>query len=74
MDSTEQYSTVTCSENSVAINNLLTNVEYQFQVVAVAGNTDVGERSNVSVSRPISAIATTETLCKSRFNVLTWKF
>ena len=72
MDSTEQYSTVSCSENSVMIDNLLTNVEYQFQVVAVAGDTDVGQRSNVSVSRTISPIATRETLCKSRFNVLTW--
>ena len=66
MDSTEQYTTVTCSETSVTIDNLLTNVEYQFQVVAIAGDTDVGERSNVSVSRTISPPATTETLCKSR--------
>ena len=74
MDSTEQYSTVSCSENSVTIDNLLTNVEYQFQVVAIAGDTVVGERSNVSVSRTISPPATTETLCKSRFNVLTLEF
>ena len=66
MDSTEQYTTVTCSETSVTIDNLLTNVEYQFQVVAIAGDTDVGERSNVSVSHTISPPATTETLCKSR--------
>ena len=67
IDTTEQYSTVSCSKNSVTIDNLLTNIEYQIQVVAVEGDTDVGERSNVSVSRTISRPDTTETLCKSRY-------
>ena len=71
IDTIEQYSTVSCSKNSVTIDNLLTNIEYQFQVVAIEGDTDVGERSNVSLSSNISRPATPEILCKSRLNVNT---
>ena len=58
----EMNTTVSSSENSVALNNLLTDVEYQFQVVAVAvldGETIMGERSNVFVSRPTPPPPTT---------------
>ena len=51
-------------DNSVTIDNLLTDVEYQFQVVAVAElDTDMimGERSNVSVS---PASTDSETQCE----------
>ena len=52
------------SKNSVTINSLLTNVEYQFQVVAVAeldeeSDTIMGERSNVSIARPTPSPPTT---------------
>ena len=75
----EMSTTVPGFDNSVTIDNLLTDVEYQFQVVAVAaleGESDVivGERSNVSVLRPTPppsttptpawAMATTETQCE----------
>ena len=49
----EMATIVSDSENSVTIDNLLTNEEYQFQVVAVAeldGDMIIGERSNVSVA------------------------
>ena len=60
----EMTTSVSGSENSVTIYNLLTDVEYQFQVVAVAeleGESDaiIGERSNVSVSRPTPPPPTT---------------
>ena len=58
----EMNTTISCSENSVTLNNLLTNEVYQFQVVAVAeldGETIMGERSNVSVARPTSPPPTT---------------
>ena len=58
----EVVTTVASSENSVTIENLLTDVEYQFQVVAVAeleGDAIMGERSNVSVSRPTPPPPTT---------------
>ena len=51
----EMVTTVSGSENSVTIENLLTDVECQFQVVAVAaldGDVVMGERSNVSIARP----------------------
>ena len=40
------------SENSVVINDLITGVEYQFQVIAIAerdGNRTMGERSKVNI-------------------------
>ena len=52
---------VSSSENFVIINNLITGVEYQFQVAVVAevnGNMVMGERSNVSISRPTPPPAT----------------
>ena len=60
----EMVTTVSGSENSVTIDNLLTDMEYQFQVVAVAeldGESDaiMGERSNLSVSRPTPPPPTT---------------
>ena len=58
----EMSTTVSGSENSVTIDNLLTDVEYQFHVVAVAeldGDVVMGERSNVSVSRPTPPPPTT---------------
>ena len=62
----EIFTTVSGSENSVTIENLLTNFEYQFQVVAVAeleeeSDAIMGERSNVSVSRPTPPPSTTPT-------------
>ena len=53
---------VSDSDNSLIIENLLTDVEYQFQVVAVAkldGEIIIGERSNVSVLSPTPPPATT---------------
>ena len=58
----EKVTTVSSSENSVTIDNLLTDEEYQFQVVAVAeldGNMVMGERSNVSIARPTAPPPTT---------------
>ena len=60
----EMATTISGSDNSVTIDNLLTDVECQFQVVAVAaleGGSDeiMGERSNVSVSRPTPPPSTT---------------
>ena len=58
----EMVITVSGSENSVTIDNLLTNEVYQFQVVALAeldGEIIEGERSNVSASRPTAPPATT---------------
>ena len=59
----EMITTVSGSENFVTIDNLLTNVEYQFQVVAVAeldeeSDTIMGERSNVSIAHPTPPPAT----------------
>ena len=82
----EMFTTISGFDNSVIIDNLLTNVEYQFQVVAVAaleGESDaiMGERSNVSVSRPTPpppttmpppsttpTPGTTETQCESKYS------
>ena len=53
--SNEMKTMVPGSKNSVIIDKLLTNVEYQFQVVAVAeldGEVVTGERSNMSTTRP----------------------
>ena len=60
----EMKTMVAGSKNSVSIDNLLTNVEYQFQVVAVAEldeetDTIMGERSNVSIVRPTPPPANT---------------
>ena len=58
----EMVTTVPGSRNSMTIDNLLTNVEYQFQVVAVAeldGDVVMGERSNVSISHPTPPPSTT---------------
>ena len=58
-------STVPGSRNSMTIDNLLTDVEYQFQVVAVAelgGNVVMGERSNVTIGRPTPPPPTTPPL------------
>ena len=58
----EMVTTVSSSENSVTIENLLTDVEYQFQVVAVAeldGEVVMGERSNMSLAHPTAPSATT---------------
>ena len=58
----EKVTTVSSSENSVTIENLLTDVEYQFQVVAVAeldGDVVTGERSNVFITRPTPPLPTT---------------
>ena len=58
----EMVTTVPHSKNSVTIENLLTDVEYQFQVVAVAeldGDVVTGERSNVSIARPTAPPANT---------------
>ena len=60
----EMATTVLHSKNSVTIENLLTDAEYQFQVVAVAeldGDVVMGERSNVSLSRPTPPPPTTPT-------------
>ena len=73
----EMVTTVSGSENSVTIDNLLIDVEYQFQVVAVAeldGDVVMGERSNVYLSHltpePLPATtpaspASTEGQCES---------
>ena len=78
----EIFTTVPGSKNSVTIENLLMDVEYQFQVVALAeldGDVVMGERSNVSISRPTapppttppppttSSPAATEGQCESTF-------
>ena len=58
----EQFIMVFESKNSVTIDNLLINVEYQFQVAAVAeldGDVVMGERSNVSIARPTAPFANT---------------
>ena len=58
----EMATTVLHSKNSVIIENLLTNAEYQFQVVAVAaldGDVVMGERSNMSIARPTAPPANT---------------
>ena len=58
----EMATTVLHSKNSVTIENLLTNAEYQFQVVAVAaldGDVVMGVRSNVSIAHPTPPPATT---------------
>ena len=58
----EMVTTVSGSENSVTIENLITDFEYQFQVVAVAeldGEVVMGERSNLSISRPTPPPTTT---------------
>ena len=58
----EMTTKVPSSENSVTIDNLLTDVEYQFQVVAVAeldGDVVTGERSKVSIARPTPPPAST---------------
>ena len=58
----EMVTTVPGSENSVTIENLLTDVEYQFQVVAVAElDRDVlmGKRSNMSIAHPTAPPPTT---------------
>ena len=65
----EMITTVPGSENSVTIENLLTDVEYQFQVVAVAeldGDVIVGERSNVSIARPTTPPANTPSTIKTQ--------
>ena len=56
--------TVSGSDNSVTFENLLTDAEYQFQVVAVAeldGDVVMGVRSSVSIARPTPPPATTPT-------------
>ena len=61
----EMVTTVPGSRNSVTIENLLTDVEYQFQVVAVAeldGDVVMGERSNVIIGRPTLPPPTTPPL------------
>ena len=60
----EMETTVPHSKNYETIENLLTDVEYQFQVVAVAeldGESDaiMGERSNVSIAHPTPPPAAT---------------
>ena len=58
----EMVTTLSGSKNSVTIENLFTDVEYQFQVVALAelnGDVVMGKRSNVSVSRPTPPPPTT---------------
>ena len=69
----EMATTVPGSEYSVTIDNLLTDVEYQFQVVAVAelnGESNVieGERSNVSTARPTPPPATTPSTNETQGN------
>ena len=54
MLASEESLMVSSSEHFANIEDLMTDVEYQFQVVAVAeldGDIIMGERSNVSVSR-----------------------
>ena len=58
----ERVTTVSSSKISVTIENLQTNVEYQFQVVAVAeldGDVVMGERSNMSIAHPTAPPAGT---------------
>ena len=58
----EMATTVPSSKNSVTIDGLLTDVEYQFQVVAVAeldGDVVMGERLNMSIARPTPSPPTT---------------
>ena len=58
----ERVTTVSSSKISVTIENLQTNVEYQFQVVAVAeldGDVVMGERSNMSIAHPTAPPAST---------------
>ena len=58
----ESATTVPSSMNSVTIENLLTDVEYQFHVVAVAeldGDVVMGERSNISIAHPTPPPPTT---------------
>ena len=78
----EMITTVSGRTYSVTIDNLLTNVEYQFQVVALTeidGDVVMGERSNVSIARPTpppptpppattsASPAATEGQCESTF-------
>ena len=56
--------TVPSSDNSVVIEGLLNNVEYQFQVVAIAeldGDVIMGQRSVLILSRVVVALPTTGT-------------
>ena len=60
----EMNTTVSESNNSVTIDNLLTDVEYQFQVVAIAklegeSEATVGDRSNLPLARPTALPPTT---------------
>ena len=58
----EMVITVSGYENSVIIDNLITNEEYQFQVVAITeldGDIIMGERSNISIAHPTAPPATT---------------
>ena len=62
-DGEEQLFTVPNSQNSVIINDLMSGVEYQFQVVAVAeldGDVVTGERLAISKLRvfPTPAVST----------------
>ena len=57
----EQLFTVPSSQNSVIIRDLMSGVEYQFQVVAVAeveGDVVMGERLDVSIQQVIPTPAT----------------
>ena len=68
----EMITTVPSSENSVIIENLLTDVEYQFQVVAVAeldGDVVMGERSNMSIARPTPPPANTPSTNETQGNL-----
>ena len=48
------FMNVSMSTNSVVISGLMSNVEYQFQVVALAGSVSFGERSFLkSVTTPM---------------------
>ena len=65
----EMVTRVPSSENSVTIENLFTDMEYQFQVVAVAelnGDVVMGERSNVSIAHPTAQPANTPSTIKTQ--------
>ena len=57
----EEFTTLTNTMNSVLIGNLVTNVEYQFQVVAIAeldGEVMIGQRSTLDAMSILTVLAT----------------
>ena len=69
----EMETTVPGSRNSVTIENLLTDVVYQFQVVPVAeldGEVVMGERSIMSIAHPTAPPANTPSIIETQAYIL----